>query len=51
MLRGYTQVLGGDPKTLAIILAQAKRDLPDPKIHTYVFYHIVYGRKPGGGQA
>jgi SAM-dependent methyltransferase len=50
MLRGYTQVLGGDPKTLAIILAQAKRDLSDPKIHTYVFYHIVYGRKPGAGQ-
>jgi SAM-dependent methyltransferase len=48
MLRGYTQVLGGDPNTLQVILAQARRELSDPKIHTYVFYHIVYGRKPGG---
>lgn len=48
MLRGYIQVLGGDPNTLQVILAQARRELSDPTIHTYVFYHIVYGRKPGG---
>jgi SAM-dependent methyltransferase len=50
MLRGYTQVLGGDPNTLAVILAQARRELSDPRIHTYVFYHIVYARKPGEHQ-
>jgi SAM-dependent methyltransferase len=51
MLRGYTQVLGGDPNTLQVILAQARRELSDSKIHTYVFYHIVYGRKPSGSQS
>jgi SAM-dependent methyltransferase len=50
MLRGYTKVLGGDLKTLAAILAQAKRELSDPKIHIYIFYHIVYARKPAGHQ-
>jgi SAM-dependent methyltransferase len=50
MLRGYTRVLGGDPKTLAVILAQARHELSDPKIHIYIFYHIVYARKPAGHQ-
>ena len=51
LLRGYTQVLGGDPNTLQVILAQARRELSDSRIHTYVFYHIVYGRKPGESPA
>ena len=51
MLRGYTQVLGGDPNTLQVILAQARRELSDPRIHTYVFYYIVYGRKSSKTQS
>jgi hypothetical protein len=50
MLRGYTKVLGGDLKTLAVILAQARHELSDPKIHIYIFYHIVYARKPAEHQ-
>ncbi len=46
LLRGYTQILGGDPNVLQILLAQARKEISNPKIHTYVFYHIVYGRKP-----
>ncbi|KAF2823178.1 S-adenosyl-L-methionine-dependent methyltransferase [Ophiobolus disseminans] len=46
MLRGYTQVLGGRPEDLQIILALARRELRDPSVHTYVHYHVTYGQKP-----
>ncbi|KAH6851714.1 S-adenosyl-L-methionine-dependent methyltransferase [Alternaria alternata] len=46
MLRGYTQVLGGNADDLQIILALAKREVRDPSIHTYVQFHITYGQKP-----
>ncbi|KAF1964487.1 S-adenosyl-L-methionine-dependent methyltransferase [Bimuria novae-zelandiae CBS 107.79] len=46
MLRGYTQVLGGRPEELQVILALAKRELKDPNIHTYVQFHVTYGMKP-----
>ncbi|KAI2478875.1 Tam Trans-aconitate methyltransferase [Pyrenophora tritici-repentis] len=47
MLRGYTQVLGGRPEDLQIILALAKREVRDPAVHTYVQFHITYAQKPG----
>ena len=47
MLRGYTQILCGDPNILQILLAQARREISDRSIHSYVFFHVVYGRKPG----
>jgi hypothetical protein len=46
MLRGYVQILGGREEDLAFILAHARREITDPKIHTYVYFHITYGRKP-----
>lgn len=46
MLRGYTQVLGGRPEDLQIILALARREVKDPNVHTYVQFHITYGMKP-----
>jgi hypothetical protein len=46
MLRGYTQILGGRPEDLQIILALARREVRDPAIHTYVHYHVTYGQKP-----
>jgi len=46
MLRGYTQVLGGRPEDLQIILALAKREIRDPSVHTYVHYHVTYGQRP-----
>ena len=47
MLRGYTQVLGGDPDTLQILLARARREISDRSVHTHVFFHVVYGMRPG----
>ncbi|EDU49821.1 conserved hypothetical protein [Pyrenophora tritici-repentis Pt-1C-BFP] len=47
MLRGYTQMLGGRPEDLQIILALAKREVRDPAVHTYVQFHITYAQKPG----
>jgi len=46
LLRGYTQILGGDPNILQILLAQARMEISNPRIHSYVFYYVVYGRKP-----
>ena len=46
MLRGYTQVLGGRPDDLQIILALARREIKDPNVHTYVQFHVTFGRKP-----
>ena len=37
LLRGYTAVLGGDPNQLQIIIAGTKRELRDPKMHSYVY--------------
>lgn len=46
MLRGYTQVLGGRPEDLAAVLVNAKREVRDPAIHTYVQYWVTYAMKP-----
>jgi SAM-dependent methyltransferase len=46
MLRGYVEILGGREEDLAFILAHARREITDPSIHTYVFFHVTYGRKP-----
>ena len=46
MLRGYTQVLGGRPEDLQVTLTDAKREVRDPSIHTYVQYWITYAMKP-----
>lgn len=46
MLRGYVQILGGRAEDLAFILAHARREITDPNIHTYVDFHVTYGRKP-----
>jgi len=46
MLRGYTQVLGGRPEDLQIILALARNEVRNPVVHTYVHYHVTYGQKP-----
>lgn len=37
MMRGYTQVLGGNADVLRIKVAKAVAELRNPKMHTYVF--------------
>lgn len=46
MLRGYVQILGGRAEDLEFILAHARKEITDPGIHTYVDFHMTYGRKP-----
>ncbi|OAG45590.1 hypothetical protein AYO21_00226 [Fonsecaea monophora] len=46
LLRGYTAVLGGDPDELQVLIAETKRELRNPRMHSYIFYYNVYGRKP-----
>lgn len=44
-MRGYTQILGGDLNTLKILLAQARKEISNPNMHTFVYFYNVYGRK------
>jgi len=46
MLRGWTQTMGRKAEDLTVLCALAKRELNDPKMHAYVYFHITYGQKP-----
>ena len=37
LMRGYTQILGGRSEELQAIVAKAKGELRDPKMHSYIF--------------
>jgi SAM-dependent methyltransferase len=37
LMRGYTQILGGRPEELQVIVAKARDELRNPKIHSYIF--------------
>ena len=37
VLRGFTGVLGGDVNELQVLLATARKELHDPKMHSYVY--------------
>ena len=37
LMREYTQILGGRPKELQVIVAKARDELRNPKIHSYIF--------------
>lgn len=45
----YTRVLGYTLDHTWIVIAMVKRELSDPKLHLYVIYHFIYGRKPENG--
>ena len=36
LLRGYVELLGGDPERLQIIIAGCRRELRNPKMRSYV---------------
>ncbi|KAI9882201.1 MAG: hypothetical protein M1823_006057 [Watsoniomyces obsoletus] len=42
----FTRVLGWKPEELQVLLAGVRNDLKNPKIHSYLNFHVVYGRKP-----
>ncbi|KAL2267876.1 hypothetical protein VTJ83DRAFT_5153 [Remersonia thermophila] len=50
-LEGYVNfvwgnVMGWKPEEIKVYLAHLRRQMKDPKIHTYYPHRIVYGRKP-----
>ena len=45
LTRGYIQILGGSKEQLEVLCALARKELRDPKIHTYAWFHIAYGQK------
>jgi SAM-dependent methyltransferase len=46
LMRGYTAILGGKPEELMVTLAQTRKELNDPKVHSYIHYYNVCARKP-----
>ena len=46
LLRGWTQTLGRKAEDCSLLCALAKRELYNPKMHSYVEFHITYGQKP-----
>jgi SAM-dependent methyltransferase len=45
-LRGHTSMLDRSPAELAVIMANARKESRDPRIHSYLFFYCVYGRRP-----
>jgi SAM-dependent methyltransferase len=43
---GFAGLLGKDATELQVLLAQARKEIWDRDIHTYVLFYNVYGRKP-----
>lgn len=44
--RGYTQILGGDPAYFEVVMANARREVLNRKMHSYLPYYVVYGKRP-----
>lgn len=49
-LRGHTSMLDRSPQQLQVIMANARRESRDPKIHSYLYFYDVYGRRPALGE-
>lgn len=43
----FTRVLGYTENQAKIVIARVKRDLINPKLHSYVNFHFVWGKKAG----
>jgi hypothetical protein len=40
------RVLNWSKEEYQILIAEASRELRDPKLHLYTVYRFIYGRKP-----
>jgi hypothetical protein len=47
-LRGHT-LLERSQQSLQVLCAEARRESRDPRIHTYLYFYVVYGRRPWEG--
>ncbi len=43
----YTRFLEYTEEQARVVVAETKKELLDPKLHLYVPFHFVYGRRPG----
>ncbi|XP_044722024.1 methyltransferase domain-containing protein [Hirsutella rhossiliensis] len=49
--RGYTQILGGDPNYFQVLLARARNEVSNRRMHSWVPFYVVYGRRPDDHKA
>jgi hypothetical protein len=47
-LRGHT-LLERSAHQLQVVISSARRESRDPRIHSYLYFYDVYGRRPGVG--
>ena len=40
--RGYTQILGGDPNYFEVVMARARKEVLDRKMHTYLPLYVFF---------
>jgi hypothetical protein len=45
----FTRVLGWSNEQTQVFLVGVRKELKNPKVHSYCNLHIVYGRKPTHG--
>ena len=46
LIRGMTGVLGKSNEEAQVLFAKARQESRNPRFHAYIFFHVVYGRKP-----
>ncbi|KAL1979478.1 hypothetical protein VTN96DRAFT_5722 [Rasamsonia emersonii] len=42
----FSRVLGWSQEEIAVLMANAKKEVKNPDLHMYIPIHVVYGRKP-----
>lgn len=42
----FTRGLGWSPEEVELFLDQVRKDLLDPSVHSYVYFHTLWGQKP-----
>jgi SAM-dependent methyltransferase len=47
LIRGYTEKMGKTREEMEMMLFRMRKELLSGKMHYYVPYYVVYGRKPG----
>lgn len=46
LIRGMTGALGRSKEEAQVLFAKARQETRNHRFHGYIFYHVVYGRKP-----
>ena len=46
LIRGMTGVLGRSREEAEVFFAHVRKEIYNPRIHGYIFFYVVFGRKP-----